>query len=301
MGKRTLLFVVVVSFWARTISAQIGPPKHADNLVERFDELKCALVQIESGLRRGTGFYVSADGDIVTAAHVLGDVGGWRDEKEQTHIRLVLPQFISITTDRLTNDKAKKTKIPIESAIEKNPDAWLADLARFKTGKATSCWLQEGDDQKIVPGTHLLTMGFPGISFGVLTMDSGVMTARLPPNYLPATIKLDGGEYVRAPNDFIRVQMPLSAGLSGAPIIDDENRVLALVHSGGVWTEPLETLLQDYTNGKYNEPPRGATPEQKEITHLYYVTGQLVTLIRFYASLGGYGDTVPLRYLGKTP
>lgn len=295
MVKRTLLFAFVASLWACTTSAQIGPPQQPGNHADRFEQLKCALVLIkaegESGQRLGTGFYINADGDIATAAHVLGDVGGWRTADKQVHIRLPLPHSLYIT-----NSKGEEISIP--PAIEDNPDAWLADVARIRTGKATNCWLREGDDQKIVPGTHLLTMGFPGLHFNVLTMYTGMMTARLPPTSNPPILILDTGERVWPPNEFIRVQMPLSAGLSGAPIIDDENRVLAVVHGGGLWTPDQLKVLQDFQNGNFTPDPK-ANRQQQDIIHLYALMGELLRELRSYAS-PGYGDAVPLRYLRKT-
>ena len=60
--------------------AQVAPPKRqskhlaqeeADNFQQRYEDLKCALVIIQSGGRLGTGFYVNGSGDVVTASHVL--------------------------------------------------------------------------------------------------------------------------------------------------------------------------------------------------------------------------------------
>lgn len=119
-------------------------------------------------------------------------------------------------------------------AVENNPDAWLADVARIKTGKKTAYWLKEVNDLHSLPGEHLISMGFPGLSFKALTIYTGIMSARLTTN-LP-TIILDTGEAIPPANEFIRVQMPISTGLSGAPIIDDKNRAVAIVTNAGGWT-----------------------------------------------------------------
>src|SRR5467141_3050483 len=83
---RSVVFLALLGCFALCAFSQVPKPKHesrlrhlfgshtdTDNLQQRFQSLKCALVLIEAGPRLGTGFYVSADGDVVTASHVLGD------------------------------------------------------------------------------------------------------------------------------------------------------------------------------------------------------------------------------------
>src|SRR3989442_1073626 len=83
MSKRMSIAAVIASFLAVSAFGQVPAPKResrlhhlfashkdADNLQERFNDLKCALVLIEAGPRLGTGFYISSDGDVATASHV---------------------------------------------------------------------------------------------------------------------------------------------------------------------------------------------------------------------------------------
>ena len=187
------------------------------------------------------------------------------------------------------------------NTVEQNPDAWLADVARIKTGKQNSCWLKEADDQKSLPGEHLISMGFPGLSFKALTLYTGIMSARLTTN-LPVVI-LDSGEAVPSSNEFIRVQMPISTGLSGAPVIDDGNRAVAIVTNAGGWTQDLDNLLAAFRLGGFKDQPPPATPKQvpNAVTfslNSMALTAELASLFHDYAS-PGYGDAVPLRYLRK--
>lgn len=304
-GAAVLTFAAMANY----TSGQVRPPKNenrihhlfaphrdSDNLEQRFSDLKCALVLIQSGQKLGTGFYVSADGDLVTASHVVGDRTFSRNPDSSIRVSFAVPRVLLIT-----NSKGEKIELPAAVALEQNPDAWLADVALLKTGKTPPCWLARADDRKSEPGEHLITMGFPGLSFETLTIYEGIMSARLTTN-LP-TIMLDTGQPVLPPNEFIRVQMPISTGLSGAPIIDDENRAVAIVTNAGGWSSDLDHLVFALHGGAFQAPPppQGPTPPGTTTfsINLAVVTAELADLFHDYAS-PGYGDAVPLRYLQKT-
>src|SRR5271169_5681297 len=91
-------------------AGQVAPPKHesrlhhlftphrdSDNLQQRYEDLRCALVFIQAGNRTGTGFYVSPDGDIVTASHVIGD-RSFIHNGAQMLITIPIPNAIVIKT-----------------------------------------------------------------------------------------------------------------------------------------------------------------------------------------------------------
>ena len=146
-------------------------------------------------------------------------------------------------------------------------------------------------------------MGFPGLSFQALTIYTGIMSARLPQN-LP-TIILNTGEAVKPPNDFIRVQMPISTGLSGAPIIDDENRAIGVLTNAGGWTGDLDKLMLAFRLGAIPNPQPTPDPNQPPNTLSFNLNpiplvAQLAGLFHDYAS-PGYGDAVSLRYLRRPP
>jgi len=301
----SLVMLVALASLAR---AQVAPPKYesrwhhilgrhrdANNLDRRFNDIKCALVLIEAGQKLGTGFYISPDGDIATASHVVADRTFDRTPDGRISVNMIVP-----TVMWLTNSKGERIQIPATS-IEKNPDAWIADVARIRTGTNTACWLQESDDRKSHPGQTLISMGFPGLSFKALTLYVGIMSAHLTTN-LP-TVVLTTGEAVTTTTEFIRVQMPISTGLSGAPIIDEENRAVAVVTSAGGWTHDLDNLMMAFHGGAFQTPPPIPNPQQPPNTVTFTlnpmaVTAELAALFHDYAS-PGYGDAVPLRYLRK--
>ena len=305
---RFLMGVLITVVLGMNAWAQVPKPNHesrlhhlfashrdTDNLATRFDQLRCALVLIQAGPRLGTGFYVSADGDVATASHVLADRTFSRNPNGTITVNLAVPTMLQIT-----NSKGEHLQVPA-TTVDVNPDAWLADVARFKSGTKPACWLREVDDRMSSPGEHLITLGFPGLSFQTLTIYTGIMSARLTTN-LP-TVILNTGEAVPPSNEFIRVQMPISAGLSGAPIIDDENRVLAVVTNAGGWTQDLDRLLLLFRSGAFQTPPPPPAAQQPPNSISFSLnemalTAELAGLFHDYAS-PGYGDAVPLRYLKK--
>jgi len=308
MMKRVLLAAFVNLCLFQPVFGQVRSPKHesalhhilaphrdVDNLEQRFDDLKCALVLIERGQTIGTGFYISDDGDVATASHVLGDRTFSRNPNGSIQVNIAVPPEFFVT-----NNKGERISIPAR-LIDVNADSWLSDVARIKTGTKTSCRLQQVDDRQSRPGQHLITLGFPGLSFETLTLYTGIMSARLTTN-LPSEF-LDTGEAIKPPNEFIRVQMPISPGLSGAPIIDDENRAIAVVATAGGWTQDLDHLLLAFRGGGFPapSPPPQTPPNTFSFSfNLAGVTAQLAGLFHDYAS-PGYGDAVPLRYLKKSP
>jgi len=304
---RAQLFVVAILLFAPNGIPQVQKPKHesrlrhllgahreADNLPQRFEDIRCALVLIESGPRLGTGFYISSGGDVATASHVIGERKFSRTPNSEVKVEMaVSPMWI-------TNCKGERSQVSGDK-VDNNPDAWLADVALIRTGAQTSCWLKEGDDRRCRPGERLIAMGFPGLSFQTLTIYTGIMSARLTTN-LP-TIILDTGEPVPPPNEFIRVQMPISTGLSGAPIVDDENRAIGIVTNAGAWTRDLDFLRSLFRTGVFQALPAPVpTPQQPNAVgysiNLWALTAELAGLFQDYAS-PGYGDAVALRYLKK--
>ena len=302
--SRNILVIVTFAFLCCFATSQVAPPKYgryANNLQKRYEDLRCAMVTISwveltqaqipnnpvpqtvTTTHFGTGFYVSADGDIVTAAHVVGNKS-WSDPGTGMVVSLSTPDFWTIENSKNEKNSISHTK------LEQTSDAWGADLARIKTGYNPPCWLRISDGISMRPGEHVITMGFPQLAFRSLSLYSGIISARLKSDLLiGATIQ---GAPVKAQNEFLRVQMPISPGLSGAAVIDDNNRVVAVVSSAGASNVILDYLIQVANNQEMLPIPLGQThnvdwPE---------AVGNLARTIREYAS-PGYGDSVPLSYL----
>lgn len=280
--------------------AQVAPPKHwqkdGGNLEQRYGEIKCSLLLISTADGYGTGFFVSADGDVATASHVLGQRSYTSLPDNKIKVDLAIP-----STFEITDDKGTKTTLRADQ-VEKNGDAWGADVALVKTGIKTNCWPASADDQSTIPGEHLITMGFPGIAFGSVALYSGIMSARLRLDYLVGLTNT--GQPVKPKNDSIRVQMPISPGLSGSPVINDENQVVGIVTNAGFSTQRLDMLIQanrQHAFDAFNPPPAPPVAGQVQITfNVFEIVAELAETLREFGS-PGYGDAVPIIYLRKAP
>lgn len=294
MQRKTLALITLAFLCCHIATAQVAPPKHEsrwhhifsrhrekDNLEERYEALKCALVLVDAGTQIGTGFFISADGDVVTAFHVLGQQV-YSTQGQQISITLVsMPTFrIKTATDEYT--------FPV-SALEMQGDTWGNDLAVLRTGKPTTCWLPIGNDKLAKPGQHIVALGFPGLAFGSLSLYTGIISGRLK-NDLVSGVTLQG-QALKHTNEFFRVQMPISTGISGGPVIDDDNKVIAVVTQAGAWGFDLEALTQ-----KWKSMASGQTTD---IPPDLVMTAHLAEIFHDYAS-PGYGDAVPLSYLKRS-
>jgi S1-C subfamily serine protease len=286
MKTKLIMFCLVSSMgWPGSAPAQVPAPKHKDvlNLQQRYKDLSCALVVIQSGNKLGTGFYISSDGDIVTASHVLGDRIYSEIGEGRFQITIPLPLKIRI------KNKSEEFDIPATTSAENNADDWAVDLALLKTGKPAPCWLRTGDDKLANPGQHVITLGFPGLAFGSLSLYTGIISARLKSGLIMGTSVQ--GKTLTATNDFLRVQIRIPTGISGSPIIDDDNRVIAVVTNAGAWSQGLEALVE-------NTNQLGPPVPQPNTLNLAALMAQLASVFHDYVS-PGYGDAVPLSYLAK--
>jgi len=283
------------------MAAQVSPPRHesrwhhlfvthreADNLEERYKKLRCALVLIQSGNTVGTGFYISPDGEIVTASHVLGNRQFTPLPNGTFNVTLLYPDSF------LIKGAGGEKNIPAQTALDVNGDNWASDLAILRTHAQTACWLSIGNDHTAQPGQHLVTLGFPGLAFGSLSIYTGILSAKLKSELVIGMTTT--GQPLKSTGEFLRVQMPISPGISGAPIIDDENRVIGVVTSAGAWGQDLEILTQI-------QHMRETAPAQNQTNSLdFYLLGVTAHLAEIYHDFGspGYGDAVPLSYLKRT-
>src|SRR5713226_8839690 len=109
-------------------------------LMDRFEKLSCAVVQIQTGNETGTAFFISADGDLVTAAHVVfekmfGTAGN-------------LQVLLTITRKpnlRITSGAASGTEVPLLPLTILDVDRAVQDVALLKTTIRPECYLPIGD------------------------------------------------------------------------------------------------------------------------------------------------------------
>src|ERR1051326_5143197 len=303
---KKLWSLLVIASVVPFASSQVAPPRResnsehlrqsrAVNYSQRFNDLKCALVLIRTATAYGTGFFVSRDGDIATASHVLGKRTFMSAPNGTLRADLAVPETFTVV-----QQDGSSTQVPAIK-VDKNGDAVGADVALIKSGISTSCWLATGDDTKLLQGDHLITLGFPGLAWGSLSIYAGIMSARLKLDSIIGTTST--GEAVKPENDFIRVQMPISPGLSGAPVIDDNNKAVAILTSAGFSTMGIDLLIElNHAKAFEAAPQPGAPaplPGQKQIVlNPFSLLADFAENLRNFAS-PGYGDAVPVRYLTK--
>jgi hypothetical protein len=258
-------------------------PLHSKSrtLEERYTALSCGLVIIQAGPSLGTGFYISPDGDLVTALHVLGTETFAPGAGSSWNINLQHPVTVTIKTQKET------FPLNLEGNLQADGDTWGTDVTILKTGKPTECWFKIGDDKLVKTGEHVISLGFPGLAFGSLSLYTGIVSAKLKTGLIGGFSVL--GQPLQRTNDLIRVQMPISAGVSGAPVINDSDEVIGVVTQAGASSPDLDDLIQkqrmkDQSGLKSTEPDPLAL-----IAHL-------AGTFHEFAS-PGYGDAVPLSYL----
>jgi hypothetical protein len=314
MLKSSILPVVILLCSA---GAQIAPPKPvapaqmgdreaAENYGERLDAIRCAIVLVQSTVHLsgkdpethyGTGFYISDDGDVVTASHILGD-RTWTRKLGSKKISVKLPTQLDITITNNFDPDSGSTSFHRDD-IEKNGDWWAADVVRIKTREKvrSGCWLLVGDDTKVRAGDPVITMGFPEFTFGVPSLYAGIVSAtNLSLENRVFWGSIEGSIERSTPkNPFIHVQMPICPGLSGSPIIDDQNRVVAVITLAGEWPEEELRPLTDAWTKYWNTPPEGP---QASPSDLRLAVGALAHSFHYFAS-PGYGYSVPLCYLDR--
>jgi hypothetical protein len=240
--------------------------------------------------------FISPNGDVATASHVLGD-RTFKTSPDGFEAGINMPESFTIT-----DCHGSTTSIP-STNVEVNGDAWGADVAVFQSGVTTHDWLRLSPVSGIKPGAPLITMGFPGLAWGSLSIYAGIASTddKVKLDVLVG-ITSDTHQGVKPKNDFVQLQMPISPGLSGSPIIDSDNRVVGIVTQAGSSTPMVDLLIQlNHANVfGVQQPPAEPIPGQPMNVNLnaFSILAEYAEHLRNFAS-PGYGDAVPIRYLKR--
>jgi hypothetical protein len=236
----------------------------------------------------GTGTFINANGDVLTASHV------------------VFNRFFTSSAERqpVTNIQALPNIYVYTSGLEPHhvmiapttEDAQRAasDIAIIKTGIRASCYLKLGDPNSVPVGSHLIAMGYP--SYGQnLTLYEGFLSSRLQRGQYP--IGRVGEEPVYSHDEALRVQMPVSAGTSGAALITDTDSVIGvLTDLPMAWPDELQAAIERLKLAQVVQssyPPGAPNPvlAGQDLT-----AARLALIFREFASPGT-GLAVPVSYL----
>lgn len=110
MMKRVFFSALIaVCIGQAPLLAQVRPPgrHHRDDLEQRYNDLKCALVIVQNGGEFGTGVFIGSDGDIATASHVLGDRTFTSQADGTITTNLALPASLTVI-----DSQGKSTTVP---------------------------------------------------------------------------------------------------------------------------------------------------------------------------------------------
>lgn len=248
----------------------------AESLTKRYDNLSCSVFQVTAGenlqgspVSAGTGFFIDPNGRMVTAAHVL--LSGAKDELGNSLMRH--PQKIILRD---------KTEIDISATDDSYPDKhrlFQSDLVVVETGHKTNCFLPIGSDESVGVGDHVVSIGYPASSEAVLY--EGTLSAR-------QRAIVAGTEDIFV---HLRVQLPVTAGTSGSPLLTDDDKVVGIIVQVPLSVaDVVNKFLQDYRKSH-----SAVLVDNSEIAR---ILGDLLGAVRGYETPGT-ALVVPVSHLGN--
>jgi S1-C subfamily serine protease len=256
----------------------------AETLAARYEKQACAVVRIEANNGIGTGFFVNEDGLLITAAHVLFDRSF---TMQGTNPALTINAKWPVSL--VFNDGSRK-QIPLPTLSQRDLENAVFDLVAIETGLKTTCALPIGKPESSKVGDRLLAIGFPGSANSNVLYEGFISSKH---TQVPTAVGAIQGtpQLVQVARDVMRVQMPITAGASGSPIITDEDQVIGVISEIPVqWTQELGRLVQAMAN---NQAGSGVALSGFDITK---IVADLAWIVREFESPGA-GIAVPLSYV----
>jgi S1-C subfamily serine protease len=238
--------------------------------------LGCAVALINTERGSGTGFFIDKSGNMVTASHVVSQKG-FKVVNNAIDFDVTVDKEISVTPH-----DAEKVKLD-SSAVDVDKQESSMDLAFIKTNIKPPCWIPIGDDKKADIGDHLLAIGFPGSDNGNPGLYEGFLSGRF--KHPPNPVANAGGIAITPNYEILKVQMPVTAGVSGSPVIDDSGKAIGVVSEIPIiWTQDLENI------SKVWQTNTGVRLSGFDVTR---TLGELAVVVREFESPGS-GYAVPI-------
>jgi S1-C subfamily serine protease len=265
-----------------------GTLSAASTLAERYEQLSCAVVRIEGPNNMvGTGFFVNRNGLLVTAAHVLFD-RTFRQQGNQVQIVLSYHRPSSVVFQN-----SGKKLLPEPTLTQRDSDNAIFDVAAIETGLSTDCFISIGKPELLKVGEHLISIGFPGsANSGVLY--EGFLSAKH--TQVPTIVgAVEGTNQFRTiSRDIFRVQMPITAGASGSPVIADDDKAVGIISEIPIiWTTQLARFVEAASKGDIGTIRMGGFDTNQ-------LLAQLALIVKEFESPGA-GLAVPISYLKLPP
>ena len=239
-------------------------------LPDRYKQAACSIVHIISDEKSGTGFFINPT-TVVTAAHVLTDLVD--DPGNPGNKRVVHPSNFLVT---LPNGNGFEEHLP---SIRPNDLSNLHyDLLVIPTDLTSRCYLTVGTSVGLQVGTNLIGLGFP-VTASTPVLYQGFVSGR-------------GADFRTDQADLIRVQMPITPGASGGPIIGDDDKVVGVIDAEPLqFPDDVRRLADAYSSGNaaIGNYQIGGVDLNKAIGEITFTITQDVA--------AGSGFAVPIEYL----
>lgn len=177
--------------------------------IERVNKIKSSTVKvtIDSSDKVGTGFFVSAEGILLTCWHVIAPAI-YIDSSKKIKIRKI---FIELNTGEKFEYGIRE-----DMAGKKNIDAILFDfciLIPVENPNRSFPFLKIGDYNKITEGQEVYTCGYP-LAIPQQFISKGIISTK----YVD-TIFLTNDPKIRKPRNQALMDITLNHGNSGGPVI----------------------------------------------------------------------------------
>ncbi|MGA8026224.1 MAG: serine protease, partial [Bryobacteraceae bacterium] len=211
--------------------------KQPPSLTDRYHALSCAVVQIASDSEEGSGFFINADGDLLTAAHVA--LSRLFSEPQPNNIQMAI---VYIPHLKVLRNGHPPVALILPPLTQEDIQRAISDLVILRTGIKTTCFLTPNESNSEQVGQHVISIGYP-VSAPSGALYEGFVSARY--KHLLIPLAQVNNKPLYPTYDVIRVQMPITPGVSGAPVIADDNSVIGVVtEQPMIWFTDLNALIQ---------------------------------------------------------
>ena len=222
----------------------------SSDLTDRYNRLSCAVVHIQADGSSRTGAFIDGNGRVLTAAHVALDrtytaKSGSAGFDETITIK---------KNEKITRSDGSVIDLPTQNFQQTDLDNATTDIAILNTGVKSNCFLKLDADlsSKLQVGNHLIAIGFPGsVPTGVLY--EGFLSARHSDMHVLGPVTNSPDKVVQKSYDVMRVQMPITSGASGSPLLADDDSVVGVIVEVPLIALPdVQRIIQAYLMSPQN-------------------------------------------------